>query len=70
MQHGYYSSTQDVDKGGLKVQGQLQLHRKLEANMRHREKEREASRSSLHIENQLVRHIKKAKRSETERGVR
>lgn len=70
MQHGYFSSVQSVDKGGLKVQGHLQLRRTLEASMRYREKERQASRSSLHIENQLVRHIKKAKRFGTERRVR
>lgn len=61
MQHGYFSSVQSVDKGGLKVQGHLQLRRTLEASMRYREKERQASRSSLHIENQLVRQSRKLK---------
>lgn len=61
MQHGYFSSVQSVDKGGLKVQGHLQLRRTLEASMRYREKERQVSRSSLHIENQLVRQSRKLK---------
>lgn len=61
MQHGYFSSVQSVDKGGLKVQGHLQLRRTLEASMRYREKERQASRSSLHIGNQLVRQSRKLK---------
>lgn len=48
MDHGYYLSMQEVEKGALKVQDHLQLNRKVEVNMRHREREREKQKQPPH----------------------